>query len=526
MRLTGVSMGVSLLALSACADLGFQDLPLATMPADATGPVQLAELETDSAVISPEPPADAFVMASTKPRTPRPSMSGRPVVDVAGAPSLPDPAPAIPATPADAETASTEIATPAPTPDPTPRPVTPAPVEQPEEELAMATPAPSDPEPVAPEQEPEIAAIDPEPDAPGPEDARPGQCFATIEIPAVTTSTTRQVLVTPATTKTETIPATYKTVTEEELIAPATTRTEVVPATYKTITREVPVEAADAEATDAAPAPDAGTTETEFETVTERVLVTPETTRTVEVPAVFENVTERVKVRDAYTEWRPGGKVYAIGAEALGGTVLANRVTSSGVMTLVEIPAEFENVTKRVLVTPATTREETVPAVFEEVTRRVPVDGSAAEETETTEDASTDAPAEGATRTVTVRVVDTPATVRTVPVPAQYRTVTRRVVDTPAMIRTIPVPAVYRDETVEEVVEPARSERVEVICEANAVPDFNRALQRALAARGFYDGAIDGIVGAQTRAAIKAFQDGSTEVLTVESARRLGLAIN
>ena len=59
----------------------------------------------------------------------------------------------------------------------------------------------------------------------------------------------------------------------------------------------------------------------------------------------------------------------------------------------------------------------------------------------------------------------------------------------------------------------------------NATPDLVQSLQRALQARDLYAGAIDGIIGPQTRAAIKAYQNGLSEVLTMDSAKNLGLAI-
>ena len=340
----------------------------------------------------------------------------------------------------------------------------------------------------------------------GPADAKPGECYARVTIPAKTETTGEQVLVSAATVKTETIPATYKTVTEQVLVTAASTRIETVPATYKTITRRVPVN-------------DGGTqtenTPASYKTVTERVLVTPEQVKTVSVPAEYETVTERVKVRDAYTEWKPATKVYAIGAEALGGTILANQVSSAGVMCLVEIPAEFKTVTKRVLVREATTREEKVAAVYETVTRQV-LDTPAETTTTNTEQKYKEVP---------VRVIDQPATVRTIPVPATSKTVTKRVIDTPAMTREVPVPAVYSNKNTERVIEPARQEWAQVLCEVNATQDVVQSLQRALQARDLYSGAIDGIIGPMTRAAIRQYQDGASDVLTMESARALGLAL-
>lgn len=313
------------------------------------------------------------------------------------------------------------------------------------------------------------------------------------------TPQTRRVLVAPATTRTEVVPATYKTETVREILTPATTRTEVIPATYKTEVRQVPVAGTDSDA------------ETEFETVTEQVLVTPATTRTVTVPAVYETVTERVLVKESYTEWKEASKVYALGEEALGGIIRANRVSDTKIMCLVEVPAEFETVTKRVVVSEATTREEVVPAVYETVTKRVPVDGGAAD------------PAPQAFKEVEVRVIDTPEEVRVIPVPAVYQSVTRRVIDTPAVTRTIPVPAVYREEPIEA---PApKEEWVSVLCDVNATPDLVMSLQRSLRVRELYDGPIDGIIGPLTRRAIRSFQDGKSDVLSMASARKLGLAI-
>lgn len=340
----------------------------------------------------------------------------------------------------------------------------------------------------------------------GPPNAKPGECYARVEIPGKTGTRTKQVLVSKATSKVETIPATYKTTTEQVLVTPATTKTEVVPATYKSVTRQVPVDNPVEAKTETKPA--------EYETVTEQVLVKPAENKTITVPAVYETVTERVKVKDSYTEWKPGGKVYAIGAEALGGTILANRVTSSGVMCLVEIPAEFKTVTKRVLVTPEQTKEDTTEAVYETVTRRVL---KSPEETRSV-------PGETTMKEVVVRVIDQPATVKTVPVPATYKTVTKRVLDTPAITRTVPVPAVYRSEIVQDgPATPGETKWVSVLCDVNATPDVVKSLQRALQTRGLYRGAIDGVIGSQTRRAIRSYQKGISDVLTMESARDLGL---
>ena len=295
-----------------------------------------------------------------------------------------------------------------------------------------------------------------------PPNAKPGECYARITQPAQFKTVEERVLASEASEKVAVVPATYKTVTEQVLVREESERLEVIPATYKT--------------------------------VEERILVTPAKKRIVTVPAKFSTKTERIKVKDAYTTWKPGGQVIAVGAQALGGTILQNRTSSTGeVMCLVEVPAEYRNVTRRVQVSPATTREETVPAVY---------------------------------RTVSKRVVDKPASTRTVKIPAQFRNVTKTVEATPASVKRTPVPETYK--TVSRTVEaaPARTVWTSVLCDVNTTPDVVRRLQTLLKSAGHYGGPIDGIIGSQTRRGIASYQASTgvqSDILTIDSAKKLGI---
>ncbi|MGB1213424.1 MAG: peptidoglycan-binding domain-containing protein [Pikeienuella sp.] len=296
----------------------------------------------------------------------------------------------------------------------------------------------------------------------GPVNAKPGECYARITQPAQTKTVEERVVDRDATAKLKVIPATYKKVKEKVIVKEASQRIEVVPATYKT--------------------------------VKERVIVTPAKTELITVPATYKTVTEKVKVRDAYTTWKPGGSVIAVGANALGGTILQNRRSSTGeVMCLVEIPAEYKMVKRRVEVTPATTREKVTPAVY---------------------------------KTVTKRVVDKPASTRTVDIPAVYGTVTKTVEATPSVVQRTEIPASYK--TVKRTVEvaPARTVWTSVLCDVNTTPDVVRRLQTALKSQGHYNGKIDGDVGPATRRAIASYQNAQgvqSDILTIESARALGI---
>lgn len=115
-------------------------------------------------------------------------------------------------------------------------------------------------------------------------------------------------------------------------------------------------------------------------------------------------------------------------------------------------------------------------------------------------------------------------------VPATLETTTREVIETPAM--RLPDGTVLREEvraTVTETVElePRGARWFEAPCPLMAGDaDFVAQVQRALAARGLYDGPAHGRYDQPTRAAVAAFQadTGPESVwLSLESARRLGL---
>ena len=71
--------------------------------------------------------------------------------------------------------------------------------------------------------------------------SRTSAVICKVAIPKVTKVITKQVVATPATSKTITIPATYKTVKVTKLVTPETTKKTVIPATYKNISKQVKV---------------------------------------------------------------------------------------------------------------------------------------------------------------------------------------------------------------------------------------------------------------------------------------------
>lgn len=113
--------------------------------------------------------------------------------------------------------------------------------------------------------------------------------------------------------------------------------------------------------------------------------------------------------------------------------------------------------------------------------------------------------------------------------PAVVETVKHKVLLKPAQVSNdgrVQTPPVYRTETRQQVVTPRQTNWTEVLCPNVQTPEFLSSIQRALAARGYYAGPINGDLDAATAAAVQRYQQdiGIASVsLTPTAARQLGL---
>ena len=203
-----------------------------------------------------------------------------------------------------------------------------------------------------------------------PPDAKPGECYARVYIPAVEKEVARQVLVKEETERYEIVEPEYETVTETVEVAREAEKLELIPAVFKTETKTVVVEP-----------------ETEVQEV---------------VPAEYEEVTERVKIKDAYTTWKKGE-----------GPIQRYDEATGEIMCLVTIPAEYETITKRVVKNPPRTVTKVIPAKTETLEVRVMV--------EPPKTRTVKIPARF--EEVEVRKLVEAAKVNTIKVPARYETV-------------------------------------------------------------------------------------------------------
>ncbi len=272
------------------------------------------------------------------------------------------------------------------------------------------------------------------------------------------------------------VPPSYQTKTEQHLKAEASERVEIIPAKYGMAEQRVLVKEA-TERLEVIPAT--------YRTVQEQVLVSEESERIETVPAVYGTETERVLVKPAYTTWKKGR-----------GPIEKVDDATGEIMCLVTVPAEYKTVTKRVLKTPATTRSVKIPAQYKTVTRRV---------------------------------VDKPATTRVVKIPAEYSTVKVQKLVEPAKERRISIPAEYQTVSKTEKTSDGHMEWRPILCETNVTRDIVSRLQQALRAKGHNPGRVDGVLGAQTMAAVKSFQRSKglpSGELTMETLKALDVNLS
>ena len=269
-------------------------------------------------------------------------------------------------------------------------------------------------------------------------------------------------------------PPVYDTRIEKLLAKAASERVEVVPAQFEYIDETVLVKPASKKIVEVIPAV--------FRTVEESVLVKTASEKIEEIPATYKIVEEKQLVKPATTMWKKGrGPIEKI--DGLSGEI----------MCLVEVPAEYKTVRTKVVDTPAQVKRTPIPSEYATVKRQELVK---------------------------------PAEVREVEVPAEYKTVKVLKMVQPPQEQRIPIPAEYQTVEKQVLVKEGTAAWKSILCETNTTPGIVADIQRALLAKGFNPGKIDGVIGRDTAEAIKAFQQANglaTGGLTMETLERLGV---
>jgi len=428
--------------------------------------------------------------------------------------------------------------------------------------------------------------------------AKPGQCFTKAFFPAKYTTITERVLASEASEKIQTIPAKYGYTTQKIKISDGTEKTITVPAQYKTVYSKVMTKPAqktwrtslnrnaqEASETCLQSAAAAGmnvdgatpgtcfyehykpakyqTTTSKilaaeasqkvvavpakYRTVTKKILVSNGTERLIKQPAQYKTVKQKIQIAPARTEWKK--------------TKCQDRgCNQSEVVCLVEIPAKYKTVIKRVVAKPIATRKVTTPAKYKTVkiqqlvspagtkTITIPAKYKTVSSTKKVSDGKyfwTDASGKNARsrsvsqcdkvcltakpavyQKVAKRVVDRPASSKILKTPPQYKTIKTKVLITPASTKRATIPATYKTVTKKKKIAEGYAKWVPIVCKSSMTTTTIRKVQEALKREGFYKGPIDSVWGASSRAATRAYQKAKglpVAGLSVATMRSLGI---
>lgn len=208
-----------------------------------------------------------------------------------------------------------------------------------------------------------------------PSNPEPGKCYVKCITKDEFKDVTETVEISPAYKKLKVVPATYKTVTERVLVKEASKKLIYVPAVYETVdVAYIKKEKRnDLVVVPASFGKDSKTFETypstsgwEYKVLEDCPSVNKEDCVAacfVEYPAKNETVPLTTLVKDAYTTDAP--------VNELGASYKKQVVKTPATTREVEIPAVYKNITRKVVDQPARVVEESIPAKFETVTRTV-----------------------------------------------------------------------------------------------------------------------------------------------------------
>lgn len=259
--------------------------------------------------------------------------------------------------------------------------------------------------------------------------ARAGECYALVRTPERYETVRRDYVSQPAYERYEVVPPQYTSGTRSFTTQEAYERLEVVPATFKT--------------------------------VTEQILVRPASTSYLSTEPVYETQNERIMTAPARQVWKPGR-----------GPIERQDADTGQIYCLVEEPAQYSTVTRR--------------------------------------------------------VIDRPAQLRRVAVAPQTSQLTVQELSAPGQVRRVQVPQQTASPPLRQLVSASRLEWRPVLCETNMTPGTIQRLQRALKSAGHDPGPIDGKLGPRTMAAVNAYQRSHKlpvdAYLNLDTLRALGVA--
>lgn len=323
-------------------------------------------------------------------------------------------------------------------------------------------------------------------------DARIGSCYYEHYQAEKYITTTEKILASEASSRIVSTPATYKTITKKIVTSNSTMKLIPVPIRYKKVKEDITIEPARSEWRKQT-CQNQGCSQAEvvclteiprtFKTVTKKVilkpaiakevavepvytyvkaevLVSPATTRAIAIPATYKTISKRKKVADSKYFW--SNKQYQHAATRI--TNQCNKIC------LIEIPAVYKTVQKK--------------------------------------------------------VIDKPANSKKTIIPEKYKNIKIRKVVKAASFKTVTVPAEYTEVRVEKERTQGFAKWTPMVCEEAMVPSLVRKVQKALKQQGYYSAEIDGNWGFEEKAAVREYQKAkglSVSKLSIETMKSLGI---
>jgi hypothetical protein len=329
-----------------------------------------------------------------------------------------------------------------------------------------------------------------------PANAVAGECYAKVRYPATYETVNERRLISEETTKIDVLPAVYEVVDKKVVVRGETTKLKVIPAVYKKVTKEV---LATPEKIKLVQVP------TTYKLVEETIMVEPEKTKLINIPATYKTVKEKILIAKSYTKWKKGrGEIEKI-----------NNKTGD-IMCLITVPAVHKTVTKTVVDVPAHKKEVKTPAIYKTITSSI-IDVPAH-----TKEVKTPA----TYQTVTTVELVTPAKTEEIKSPAICKMVKTKVLVSPATQKVTVIPAVYKNYTVEMKKTSSYLRWQTILCKTNTKPGIVAKLQKALKAKGYKVGAVNGKYNKATKMAVNKYQGDnqlSQGALTLKTLETLGL---
>ncbi len=225
-----------------------------------------------------------------------------------------------------------------------------------------------------------------------------------------------------------------------------------VPTTYQKVTKRIVLQPAVAKSIAVKP---------KVKTIKIEQMVTPASTKTVFIPAKYKTVTQKNKIEDSKYYWSDASKQYA-----------SSRIkTQCNKICLTETKAKYKTVSKKILVSPTTSKKIKTPAKY---------------------------------TMVKIKKIEEKARYKKRIIPAEYITVITERERTKGYAKWMPV-----------------------VCEGVLTPDIIKKVQKALQFQGFYNGGVNGIWNLESKSAVRAYQKEKglavTNKLSIETMKSLDI---